>query len=398
MGRRALVLRRRRAGFVRWRSRHIALRRIRRRVVSRNPALGLIQRIIPAGLVLLVHRVGRCILVIRPASHRISCRAVSGRIATLRRRCERPESIIRSIGTARRALCVVQGHRRPARRLRRHRRSMVLAAGRLGCNRRMAAEISRLGGSRDRRLALVHAGKVLLVLRRQLLMLGLRRRHRRVLLMFSRQLLLRRLRRHPARTAIVADVIHRGVVDDDRLVVDVGHVRDADVGDCAVVVETSAPPFAARKAHAAVAESVVNPSVEAHVRSPVSGMPRVETAAPTPITGSPQHTHWSQHPCARHPVVAAFIIPGPVARSPQKAWSGGHGLRINWQCRRTNADRDADRNLPIRSSRQRHQHDGTEQPADYGSIRFHKGSFGAARRWVQGLHWAPLWRKNLHRA
>ena len=90
-----------------------------------------------------------------------------------------------------------------------------------------------------------------------------------VLLVGSLQLRCRRLRLDPD-AAVEADVlvVDDGVLRDDRAVlVDVGHVDAAKVGDSAVVSEYSTAPLAADESDAAVAEAVVNSTVEADVRA-----------------------------------------------------------------------------------------------------------------------------------
>ena len=77
---------------------------------------------------------------------------------------------------------------------------------------------------------------------------------------------------HTARTTVEAYVIHGNVVDDG-LVINVGHVSHVNVADRAVVVEVVAPPVATLKTNTGVSESVVDSTVEADVRTPVTGMP-----------------------------------------------------------------------------------------------------------------------------
>jgi len=140
-------------------------------------------------------------------------------------------------------------------------------------------------------------------------------------------LLMGRPRLYAARSAVEAG--RRSIVDDDRPVVNVGHICDADIGHGAVVVKRAAAPFAAHKADAAVAESVINPAVKADVRSPVSGMPSVESATPSPISRSPQQTNRGDHPCSRYPVIAVIIVPTPITGRPDVAGAGADRLRVD---------------------------------------------------------------------
>jgi len=177
-----------------------------------------------------------------------------------------------------------------------------------------------------------------------MLMLGLGR-HRRLVLFVRPGFLLRsRASRHATPAAVECHVAV--VVHDHRSVdVNVGDVDRVHTRHCAVVEESAAAPFAAKKSYAAVAESVVNAAIESDVRSPVAAMPQIDAVAPTPVTRSPQQAHRSHYPRAWHPVVAVIVVPCPVTGSPEIARAGANRLFVNWQSRRTDADRNADPNL-----------------------------------------------------
>jgi hypothetical protein len=128
-------------------------------------------------------------------------------------------------------------------------------------------------------------------------------------------------------------VVHGGVVHDDRLVIDVGNVSDVHVGHAAVVVEIASAPFATVETFTGIAEPVVDAAIETDVRTPVAAMEKIEAFVPSPISRSPEHANGSHHPCARDPVIAVVIVPGPVARRPEIARSGTDRLRINRQGR-----------------------------------------------------------------
>ena len=135
--------------------------------------------------------------------------------------------------------------------------------------------------------------------------------------------------------------------------IDMGHARNADVGDSAVVVERSSAPLPADKAHTRIAEAVVNSAIEANVRSPVSRVPGIEPSAPSPISGSPQHADRRHDPGARHPVVAGVIVPSPIAGCPEVAWSGADRLCVNRQRWRSDSNRYAHHDLRKRRGRKR---------------------------------------------
>lgn len=71
----------------------------------------------------------------------------------------------------------------------------------------------------------------------------------------------------PAISAVVADPVHRSVVD-NRGVVNVVNVGDIYVVDGAIIEKMSALPTSAFISIAEVAESVIDPTVESDMRSP----------------------------------------------------------------------------------------------------------------------------------
>src|SRR5260370_39389234 len=126
--------------------------------------------------------------------------------------------------------------------------------------------------------------------------------------------------------AVVAHVPR--VVDDHGAAVDVRHIGHVHVGHRAVVEEAAASPFSAAKTYSAVSEAVVDPAVEAHIRSPTASVPTVESTRESPVTWSPQHAHRRHHPRPGDPVIAVVVIPRPITRPPQIARTGTDELRI----------------------------------------------------------------------
>src|SRR5215469_6434697 len=167
-------------------------------------------------------------------------------------------------------------------------------------------------------------------------------------LMFGAALVAIRLITNSAWAAVEADAV-LGALIYDGFVVDVVYVGHVDVGDGAVVVVIVAAPVAAKEASTRIAEAVVNSAVETDVRSPVAGVPNVETFAPTPITGRPKVTGLrGYHPRTGNPeIVLVVVIVGPITRHPEIAWSGADRLRVNGQSWRADADRNAHGNLSV---------------------------------------------------
>ena len=64
--------------------------------------------------------------------------------------------------------------------------------------------------------------------------------------------------------------------------------RGIDVGNGSVIAEDAAIPDAPHKPNSRVAESVVDATIKADVRPPVSGVPNVKAFAPSPVAGGPQ--------------------------------------------------------------------------------------------------------------
>ncbi len=309
------------------------LRRRTRLVLRRRMGSILPRRIRRRTTVLLVRRVGRRSPVL-VACRALVLRVVRRAIRRIRFR-ERPESSFRIAFIGRRRIY--------PRLFGRHRRSVIFPARSPGRDGGMAAEITRPGGGCNCRAPMIFRREVLAILAGCVLVLGLRRQRSGVLLVRGCLFLRRRTRLNSALPAVVA---HRpGIVHHHRVVVDVSHVRDADIGDGAVVVERSAAPLAADESHAGVPEAIVNAAVEADVRAPVPGVPRIEPPAPAPVSGRPQHAHRSHHPRSGHPVVAGVIIPAPVPGRPEIARPRADRLRVHRQRRRAHANRNAYRDL-----------------------------------------------------
>ena len=172
-------------------------------------------------------------------------------------------------------------------------------------------------------------------------MLGLHRRRRPVLLVCRGLFCPARAGVNSTGAAVITDMVHPGVVDHG-LVVNIVNVRDVHVIHRAVVVEGPVVPISAFIAHTTIAEAVVNATVEADIRAPVTFIPGVGVAAPTPVTGSPEEANLgSHHPRTGHPEVA-FISISPVAGRPQITFGWGHGLNVHRERGRSDRDRYAE--------------------------------------------------------
>src|SRR5580692_2642542 len=86
--------------------------------------------------------------------------------------------------------------------------------------------------------------------------------------------------------AIETDAAH--VVVNDGGVVNVVNVRDVYVADSTVIEKVSVIPPPALKAHAEIAIAVIDPAIEANVRTPVAVVEYESVAAPAPVCWRPQ--------------------------------------------------------------------------------------------------------------
>src|SRR6266853_3556006 len=144
---------------------------------------------------------------------------------------------------------------------------------------------------------------------------------------------------HDATRTIEADM---NVVHHDVATVDVPHQANVNVEHRAVVEEGPASPLSAFEAHSAVSEAVVDPTVEADMRPPISAVPAVPAVLEAPISRRPEHAHGRNHPRSGNPIVAAVFIPRPVAGRPKIARARTNRLLIYRKCRRSDAYRNAD--------------------------------------------------------
>lgn len=119
-----------------------------------------------------------------------------------------------------------------------------------------------------------------------MLVLSLRHRRLEVVLMFRRQLMRSGTRLYTIVTAVEANAIDRHVVDDGPVVY-IGDVDRAHVHDRAIVEECAAAPVTTLKANTGISEPVVDAAIETNVRSPISGVPEVDSIGPSPIAGCP---------------------------------------------------------------------------------------------------------------
>src|ERR1700736_4696087 len=137
------------------------------------------------------------------------------------------------------------------------------------------------------------------------------------------------------------------------VVVDVVDVGDVDVVVDAVIEETIASPVSAVEAGAEVAEAIVDATVVSDGGPPISGVPKVSAATPTPVSGGPESAGvGGENPGAVDPVVAIVAV-GPIAGSPDVAITRAERLGIDRNERRSDAN--GDEYAGLRSLRSQHE-------------------------------------------
>ena len=219
--------------------------------------------------------------------------------------------------------------------------TFVVHVGSVSRDDTFALKNARPWRGRYRWVSMVGGGEHGVIIASHLLVLSLQRSGLNVVLIHGHALYGGRLRRGTARAAVVANIVDHSVVHDG--VVDIGVVNDGGVhvGDCGVVMENAAAPLATDETDAAIAESVINATVEADVWSPISGVPSIGTTDEAPIARSPEEPgSRSKHPSARNPVVTVGTI-RPIAGSPNVARSRAYRLNIDRESRRADVNRDA---------------------------------------------------------
>jgi hypothetical protein len=145
----------------------------------------------------------------------------------------------------------------------------------------MAAEFTRSGGSRDRRLTVIGRRAERRVTARRLEMLGLGGGRLNMFFMFGCFLFTRWPRGDAAVATIEACAVYGGIIH-HIFTIDVGDVRSTEIIDRAVIGKCPVVPVAAEKPDAVIAESVIDAAVETDMRSPIAGMERVDAVVPTP--------------------------------------------------------------------------------------------------------------------
>src|SRR5580704_12054805 len=203
-------------------------------------------------------------------------------------------------------------------------RGCTLGSRLLTRNRARFLELPRLGSCRHCRMSVVHGSELAAIGARRILMLALRGHRWGMALMSKLFLRGRRTSRDTAMPAVIADV---AAVLDNRLLINIVDNVDVHIIHPAVIEKVAAVPVTTGIAGADVTKSVVDSTVEADLRAPVAGIPKIGAVNPTPVTRRPEKTYFGRfHPRARNPEISTIIAVAPVAWRPDITIARTNGL------------------------------------------------------------------------
>jgi len=116
-----------------------------------------------------------------------------------------------------------------------------------------------------------------------------------------------------------------------------------------IVSEVTSLPASSNKSNTPVSVTITYTTVKTYMRSPITRVPPINTSCIFPITWCPQITdHWRTNPFAGNPIIADFIVIGPITRYPQVAIIWTRRLLIYNQRRRSNVRSNANVNAHLR--------------------------------------------------
>lgn len=125
-------------------------------------------------------------------------------------------------------------------------------------------------------------------------------------------------------------------------VVDQFHVY---VGHGAVIKEVATSPVSAVETHARISEPVVDSAIETDVRSPIAGVPEIESVIEPPVARRPEQTDLGRlDPRAGDPKVA-IISPRPITWDPDESRFRANRLLVNRQYRWSDPNGHAETDL-----------------------------------------------------
>ena len=123
---------------------------------------------------------------------------------------------------------------------------------------------------------------------------------------------------YAARTTVIAHTIYRHIVHDRPIDIRIVDNRRIHPRHRRIIPETPAIPFATVIPHTAITTTVIDPAIISDMRTPITGVPSIDSTIPAPVPGRPQESHLRRRlPISRHPIIIlGILIPGPVTRDP----------------------------------------------------------------------------------
>jgi hypothetical protein len=154
---------------------------------------------------------------------------------------------------------------------------------------------------------------------------------------------------NPAGAAIITYTIHRYIPDNGSIDIHIAHNGSIDTRDSRIIPETPAIPLPSIITAAPISTTIIDTAIVSYMRSPISGVPPVQSADKTPVTRRPiKSCLWWLFPITRHPIITLVSI-SPVTRYPDKAIYRAGRLLINRYDRRRCMNGNSNTDLCIHS-------------------------------------------------
>jgi len=123
---------------------------------------------------------------------------------------------------------------------------------------------------------------------------------------------------YAARAIKASAVINRCIADNSAVDISIPYHGSVYTHYRCVVPEPVARPLSANKTIPCITITIVDATVKAYMRPPVTGVKQIHPTVVTPIRWCPVNTGIGRgEPNTWHPIIAVGIIIGPIARLPQ---------------------------------------------------------------------------------
>lgn len=154
---------------------------------------------------------------------------------------------------------------------------------------------------------------------------------------------------NPARAAIITHTIHRYIPDNGSIDIHIADNGSIDTRNSRIIPEMSAIPLPSIITTTTITTTIIDAAIVSYMRSPISGVPPIQSADKTPVTRRPIKSclRWLL-PITRHPIITLVSI-SPVTRYPDKAIYRAGWLLINRYGRRCCMNGNSNTDLCIHS-------------------------------------------------